>query len=509
MARIPTYENKAQLDPGIISMAARRVEVAGDESGAAIQRGLGAVANGVQSVETHVAQNETSKLAADFATAQAQLTAEWNDTVRKADPNDHELADRFMNERVGPTLDKLGDGLLTTQANEMYTKAVAGLKADMFVKATADQSNLAGAAAVANLDKVKNQLSNLVRDDPTSYQGAQVMAKSVIEGLVQAYGLPREKAIALAADVNGQIAKSAAIGMADRNPDAAKQAIDRGDFSDYIDGTEAKTLSAYADEQSRAQLTAQKSAEAEQKKQNVEAVHAASNQILAGMIQPDGTLKVPVDAPMAAVKLSQMPDADPGEVRSTINMIERVTRDNSEGKNIQTDPHIYEDFSQRMLAPSSDPRALSQREVIAARAAGMMSDRDFSFFTRGIDELHKDPAKRDADRAFNAFLQSQKQAFTQRNFLTGQSDPIGYQKFFQFSQAARAQYEAAYASGNWHDVLDARNPAFLGRLAPHYLQNGKGATPDPVAHISGDGDFAKLPHGAQFVGPDGILRVKP
>lgn len=510
MPQIAQYTNKVALDPSPLSQAAHRIEIAGDETGAAVRQGFGSIAQGVDQVEQHLSQNETSKLAADFATAHAKLTTQWNDMVQKADPNDHQLASRFQDEVVGPTIDKLGDGLMTRGAQDMYQKASAGLKADFFEKTTADQSNLAGAAAVANLDTVKNQLSASARTDPAGWQGLIAMAQTTTDGLVKAYDLPREKAIQLSTSVNGEIAKAAAIGMADRNPTEMKAALARGDFDQYLDGTTQKTLASYADQQERAATTAQRAAEVEQKRKDKEDFDHASNTVLGAMLQPDGSLRVPANAPSAIVKMSQMPGAIPGEMRSLIDMTERVTKDHADGKDLQTDPHVYEDFAQRVLLPTSDPRALSMQEVIAARAAGAVNDHDFSFFKGNIDALKADPAKREADKQFNAFLQSQKVAFTQRNFLTGAQDPVGAQRYFQFSQAARQKYEEAYSKGEWQQTLDAKNPAFLGRLAPQYLGNQKGATPSaPVAKIGGDADFAKLPHGAQFVGPDGVMRVKP
>ena len=44
-------------------------------------------------------QREVSKLNAEFAKAQAELTVEWQETLRTADPTDPEVANRFRQER--------------------------------------------------------------------------------------------------------------------------------------------------------------------------------------------------------------------------------------------------------------------------------------------------------------------------------------------------------------------------------------------------------------------------
>jgi hypothetical protein len=146
----------------------------------------------------------------------------------------------------------MGENLYTSQAQDMFQKASAGLQADMFQKSTADQATLAGNAAIVNLDTVMNQLSQTARIDPSSFKSALAMANLSTEGLVQAYGLPRDKALQMGMTVRSEIAKSAFFGMADKNPTAALAALNSGQFAEYFDGTTAKSMQSYAEEQQHA-----------------------------------------------------------------------------------------------------------------------------------------------------------------------------------------------------------------------------------------------------------------
>ena len=520
MPRIVQYENKENINaeastaaaPGL-SFVARSAEIAGQEKAAAIGQGVRAARQGLDVVEQHVAQSETSKLSADFATAQAELTTQWNETARKADPNDHEVADRFLREVVTPRLEGIGGDLLSPQAQAMYQKASAGLKADLFQKTMADQATLAGNAAIVNLDTVKNQLSQTVRVDPSSFKSAITMANLTTEGLVQAYGLSRDKALQLGMPIREEIAKSAFIGMADKNPAEAMAALNRGEFSDYFDGTTAKTMQNYAEQQQHAALADAKAAEAEQRRQEKDRFDAASAAVSASVIDPQsGDMRIPPDYFKTVASLAQMPQADGGQIRAMISAGHAVMEDQAKGVPVMTDPNVYENFAQRMLLPSTDPNALTARDVYAARTQRHISDHDMNFFLEGMKGLSADPAKREADKQFNFFLSTQKSAFTGTNQFTGFRDPKGDQKYYAFATAARQQYEAAYAKGGdaWKKLLTPGDQSFVGKMAPQFIQNKKGADVTPsVTRIGGDADYAKLPHGAVFVGPDNVQRVKP
>ena len=308
MARIREYTNRESIDTGPLVNAARGAQISGEVIGQSIKQGIGAVQQGIGEVEKHVAQSETSKLMADFATAQAELTTQWRDTAAKADPNDHDVADRFMQEVVAPRLEKMGEGLDTEQGQAMYARAAAGLHADLFQKTAADQSSLAGVAAITNLDTVTNQLSTTVRNDPAGFKSAIAMSNLTIEGLVQNEQLPRDKALELGQKIRAQIAQSAFIGMADQNPDAAKAALANGDFNDYIDGTIAKTLDSYADQRKNAQNADQRAADAALRKQQKDQADAVSSAISASMIDPKtGAVTVPSDYFTNLTKYAQLP----------------------------------------------------------------------------------------------------------------------------------------------------------------------------------------------------------
>lgn len=454
MPRIREYTNTQGLDAGPLASAGGNAAQAGYYQGQNIERGFSDLARTTGEVEQHVAQNETSKLAADFATAQSELTTQWADTARKADPNDHEAANRFMNDVVRPRLEALGDGLMTQQAQSMYQKAAAGLHADLFSKTSADQSQLAGVAAITNLDTIKNQLSNAVRNDPASLPNTLKMADITTEGLVQAYGLPREKALELGQSVREEIAKSAFIGMADANPQAAKAALASGQFSDYFDGTTAKAMASYADEQDRAATSAQRAAEAEQRRQEKDQFNNAQAVISASVVDPEtGDIKISPDYFKTVTQLALMPGADGGAVRAMLSAGQAIVREQAKGIPAVTDPHAYSDFANRMYLGRDEPNQLSVREVDLAKSRGELSDKDYTFFRRVANEQTRSP-KIDAEhKDFNDFLKSMKGYITKSTMLA--TFPQQDQRYYEFQSDARATFDKMRAAGKSVDEAKA------------------------------------------------------
>jgi hypothetical protein len=501
MPRIRTYTNKETIRPDDRVMAAndraagasvslgRAQQESGYYSGQAMSSGIRALAGGVQEVEQHIAQNETGKLAADFATAQAELTTQWNEVAKKADPNDHEAANRFMTEVVRPRLDQMGDGLLTQQGQSLYQKAVAGLHADLFAKTTADQASLAGQAAIVNLDTVKNQLSQTVRNDPSGFKGALAMANITTEGLVSTYNLPRDKALVLGQQVREEIAKSAFIGMADKNPTAARAALAAGEFNDYFDGTTAKTMDSYAEAQMKAETEAQKAAVIETRRQQKEAYQSSSAALSASLVDPQtGDLRVPPDYFKNLIQTAQMPEADSGEIRAAINMGQSIIKEQQVGMKAVTDPQTYVSFRDRMFLGSADKNVLTLRDVYQARSQGQLSDKDFTFFRGAVEAANKGETASPQEKDFNASLKSLKHYISNSNGLV--PDAVGDDRFYQFQSDAAEMAQRMKTQGKSWDEIKAAARA----MVPQYQvptkdgirmtsqQITQGLRPGPTVH---------------------------
>lgn len=464
MPRIKEYSNTQAFDPGALVTAGRVQEVAGYQSGMALERGISEVNQGIKDTEQHIAQTETTKLAADMATAHAELADQWRQAVQKADPNDHELASRFMEKNVKPRLETMGQGLITQQAQDLYTRSSAGLSAELFTRSAADQAGLAGEAAITNLDTTKNQLSNVVRGDPSSLENVQSLANITIDGLVSAYGLPREKAEELGRSVRGEIAKAAAYGAADLNPDAALQSFASGRYDKWLDGTEVKAAAGYAEQQKRAAETAKRAAEVEQRRVEKDNFTTAATGVSTSTIDAEtGEERLPPDYFQNVVKLGKMPGADDGTIRALQSAGERMLK----APILRSDPNVRSDFLSRVGLDKDDLSRLTVQEVDAAYGAGDLNKADHTMMRQSVMDADKDPRRADNMKSFNTAIGGLKRYITKSSALATDAD--GDKRYSEFQREKFTQFQNGLKQNiPANDMLDERSKNYIFRDVQRY-----------------------------------------
>lgn len=493
---------------------ARSVDNAYSEAGHSIGRGVNAVEDKIQE---HMEQQDASAISAQGAKAFTDLTMSLRGKMAEGDPNQADtVATNWRDTDLQPVLDSIGADANTTHGREMAERVRNTLKEEFTKQSIGAASTIGGGAVVQNLEQTKNGLAQAVSNDPSLLSTALAYLHGTLADQLSAHkSLSAEQIARVQEDVGAKAAKDIGIAafqtMAERNPDAAKEALTKGDFAGLFSGSEIGTLNKYADQQTKALEQKEKSQEVAVRRAQDEEFKGTVAKITTAMFQPDGSLLVPPNLPQEIIKLQFMPGASraPGEIKSLISMVKQVNTDNAKGTKAVTDPHTYEDFNNKMLAGT-----LTDRDIYQARADGQMSDKDLTYFRTGIRAIQADPVRKEADKQFNLFLAGQKGAFTHTNLLTG-ADPRGAQNFFQFSQAARAQFDAAYKSGGLaaaQAVLQQNNSGYLGKIAPQYLSNKKGATAQSAPHFTSDAEADKgvagLQSGMPFYGPDGNLHYK-
>lgn len=511
MPNIDTYTAK-QAAPQASSAGSEAFEIEGRhiegayaQAGSALGGGIKAIGN---DINQHMEIQETSSVSAQGAKAFADLSKDLSSTMSTTDPNNaDEAADKWregMEEKIGA----IGDGMSTRAGMEAASRVQNTLRNEFTTQSRAYQSTLSGQAIISNLTQTKNGLAQAVSNNPASLPAAIDYLHGAMQDQLatHSYLAPGEVA-RVQSEFTDQAKKDLGIAafttMAQSNPAAAKEALKTGTFAGLFGGQEIDTLNKYADMQAKAAVEANTAAANAQRRADSDAFKQTTSQMISTTIRPDGSLVIPKDLPQAIIKASLMPGAEMGTVKSMIDMVKQVNKDNANGVKIVSDPATYQMFSTKMLSGE-----LTDADVYAARADKQLSDKDTSYFIRASKDLAADPAKKEAEKQFNAWVSSQKPAFTKAG-LFGVSDPVGMQKYNQFMQAAHTQFEQTYSSkGDWQGMLNAKNDAYLGKLAPQYMQNVKGASIPAPIHVNTVEDAAKLKVGTQFVDPNGVVRTR-
>lgn len=452
MPKIREYNNTQDFSGDPVAGAARSQEQAGYYGGAAIRQGFEGLSEGIKGAEQHIAQNETSKLAADLATAHAELAEQWRDAVQHADPNDHELASRFMEQKVKPRLAGLGDGLITEQAQQAHERASAGLTAELFTKSAADQANLAGEAAIANLDTMKNQYSNVVRNDPTALASVQALTEASVRGMVASHNLPAEAGIKLTNQVLAENAKSAAYGAADINPDAAIKDAQDGKYDKWLDGTQVKGVLDYAEGKKRTDAAAQRAADTEQRRLNSEAAEQFAGNITAKAVDEDtGQERLQPDYFKSANDYRKLP----GAKLSTYNELV------SAGERILNNPltHDAPGVVPGLLGRITSGQAPSRDEILS-HVGRDLSQSSANFI---MDQMKETPQNRTTTQLITQTLTEARETLgVGRKDIFGQLNPLAQRDYSTF--------EAWFLPNLQKQLKAGKDPAqLLNAESPEYM----------------------------------------
>lgn len=488
MPKIETYMAPVKgLEPsnrGIEAeqMAGRRIGAFYHQLGETTGRAINAVGDTLD-------QQYASTVSNNYSQVFANMSQSWNDTAKNADPNDPDTAEKWRQQVLEPELEKFGSDAPTARSSEYANRLRNDLRNHFFDTTVADQSRLAGVAVQHNLDTAYDNFSTAAANDPSMTTAAIRGMNTIIEQQIATHGMTADEAAKARGDLF-QYQKGIAIAgfksAATTNPRAAQQMLDSGQLDNYISGDEKDTLSKYAQTQQHMQEEQTRSDAAEQRRQNEDANKAAASKLIGTMVQPDGSLAVPKNYFQTVAELAAQPDADPGLVRSMIDMGKTITKEQAEGKPAITDPHTYEDFRNRLSLPSADPRALTDRDVIEARADGKLSDKDYTFWKGAVEQMNKDPGYRAAQSQLKDFLRGMKSSVTRSNVLMGTPDPAGDQRFLQFEQRATAEFEQTYrTNGDWRGLLDRSGKNSLWQQAVPYMTDQKGALHDLMQQSTG------------------------
>lgn len=492
MPKLPTYESSMAergLQPSALGVESR--EATGRSISSAFHQIGGIVGDLVDVHEQHQEQQDISSLTNDYAQTFAGLTQSWNQTAAKSDPNDTATAEKWRDNILDPTLEKLGADTSSTGGQKKAAELRNELRMHFVQKTIGDQSTMGGVAVQSNLEGAGNALSQAAYADPSSFGASIKILNGLIDAQIGSHTLDAATGARIRENISGRLSKEIAVsafrGMAERNAPAALEALDSGQFDRYFNGSEAKTLRSYAIEQTKLNNTLIE-------KQNKDDASTELSKIQGQTIAPDGSLTVPKtfygDIAAWQGKWAGKPgtaDMVTTQSRTLIDYGRALTRELSEGTPTVTDPHTYEDFRSRIALGSDDPNGVTDEQVIRARADGKLSDKDFTFFKGAVSTLAKDPALRVAQRDFNTFLKGIKSSITKSNILMGANDPAGDQRYLQFVQNAQAQFDSAYqkGDGSWKQLIDRNHGGSLWFQAKSYMTDQKGAMQNLQNSISG------------------------
>lgn len=440
---------------------------------------------------------EISHGAASFAAVQDNLTKQWNETAKNADPNDPSIAAKFREEVLEPTLEKFGTGFMSEGGQRWAESHVDALRTHLFQKTAADMSTLAAQAVAVNMDKTVNRLASTVRTDPSSLDFALNTATSSIDGIagsspnISATDAAKARTL-LTQDAKEKIVKSAVMGMIEKNPDVDLEKIQKK-YGDYISGPEIQMFARAAKTQARADMLVNKQTEVAQRQLDERAAHAAANKNMTDNVSIDPNTNRPIINPdyfKRALDIAKLPNAPDGLARTLLDWGER--QQNTKQETIISDPTVRSNLLARIGAGD---KPTTEIDILRASADQKLSQRDTTELRNLQQAILKRPDGEAISRDRSTFFKQYAGAIAGVSF-----DPVlGSPKLYAAEMDARRQEEALRAKGLEPNlVYDPRSEYFFGK--PANIERYKGSMdeamrekPSPVGAKAGEPPAFKPP----------------
>ncbi len=456
----------SEVGPDSFAAAARRVNAAYNQVGDALNQTGARIGSTIRDAgqvaldyEDH---REISAGAASAAQLQDNLTQQWNNTIKTADPNDPAVASKFREEVLEPALEKFQSGFNTEGSQRFAEQKIEALRNHFFEKTSADMSTMAGIAVRKNVQDSITHMSNTAITDPSS-------VPALLDGLDHSVGamvdssptLRPSDAASVKAEVSqkmkAEIVKSGAIGAIQKSSDPEKTADEWiKKYPDYINGAEAKALAGNARQQIRAnnydiETSRRRDKEIAQDKSN-----EATNQYLIDIRSQDPRL---ANDPTAKRVLND-PSLTKQDKSNLLNYIDRQNKPETEARLSQ---QTFVGLLRDLRKPDANVDDVMQKAWEARLAdpgkAGSLSQHDFDQFRQEVI-ARKTPEGAALERDRSLFFKQYAGAIAGATYNPAVGDP----KLYNAEMDARRMEGMLRSKGlDPHLAYDPSSEYFLGR----------------------------------------------
>jgi hypothetical protein len=466
MAAIPVYNPLNAIGQGlrIPEGGAGDLGVAARHASAQLRVGGDAVAGTVETYGQHEVQQEN----ADIETAKAGTLDPLTQGINKALANapqgkEHDALNEYLNGQGAELINKIGADASTTEGQQRAASARAELTSYAFRFGHSGVSIISAVNVRNSVNNGANVYAQQAGQGFMSLADARENTRTLVESSIKsapdisAEDAARVRDAVLSSkyhDIDAAVGK----GWAERDPVRLGEAIAKGELPN-LSGEEVDALKDHAVTYNRAQVDF---AQSQQKKQADDLLAQSYSGL---SLDGNGNMILTPQFIQGRDQYAHMPGAEAAKTESSLKLVQQVQRDQIDGKSVVTDPRVYADLTKRLFLPSGDPHALSFADIDEARIHGALSDRDWKMMHESLEDLEKDPVKKDAYGQFSKQTEALKGVITKTNPIAGIFDAGGDQRYAEFLVAAHSRFDAAYKSGQWHKLLDANE---LGKLAVQY-----------------------------------------
>lgn len=499
MPKIATYEAPESIglrptETGINAMAAAARRVQGNyNEAAAAQADTGhAFASSLKTAGEvgvrYLEHREISAGAAAYSTMYANKAREWEEIEKNADPNDPTVAERFVQERLEPDLEKFRSAFLTDRGQQWAESHVASFRQEMFKRTSAGMAALAGKAAEVNVRQTVNALATAVQSDPASLDFALGTIDSATGGLIDSNpNLRGVEAAKLKSELTQrakeQVVKAAAFGFMEKTGGQMPPWVVDQKYAPYMPPGEIKQFQQAAKFYARADKQASEYALTLQKRAEDESLYKEVNALHTDLIPNEGgDLVLPPDYYDRVRAIAKMPGSErhPGVVKQLVENGARIARrtdkpePRAEASNAVMTGLISDIYSGAMT---------SNQPIVDAYINRQITKSDYKF---GMDEFNnkRTPDGQLLGKVQATFIDKVKPSIIKANPLLGKLDPDGSLMMYRMQRDIQRKVTEYRKEGkDPYDLFDPSKPDYLGR--PEALQQYQKSLTQSIADQAG------------------------
>jgi hypothetical protein len=389
-----------------------------------------------------------------------------------------DTASQFNSQYVEPFLKNYISSFTTDAGKEYALRQADELRTHFYMKQQADMATVAGHQVVNDAESNINSMATLAREDPSSTDLALKMYDTHLNAtILNNPNLTGDQAAQVKAEYGQkgkeQIALAHYYGLANRTPQVALDELKAGKYTDILPQNAVEAIQMHANEVIRMQTEGAKAQAEAQLKAEKDQFKAATVGVFRDMFQPDGTLRTSGNTYTAIQQASLMPGADPSEIKSMMEAAQTARKDQIDNVFVASDPHTYQQFTQRMTLPQGAPGALTNNDIYQAVAHHRLSTADARIFMDAREKVDADPDMRNLHSNINKITETLKSTITNSNPLGGTTDPLGDQRYSQFLSGVQQRVTSMTNQGmKAQDIekalLDPRSPTYIGSEAGFY-----------------------------------------
>lgn len=450
----------------------------GTATGRAMQRLGGAVVSVGEVLHKRAEEDEVSSIAAEMSQLHADYAQKYREDFNKADPNDKEFAERFLDD-FQQKAQEVGSKASTRRGQQHFQSLFSQMGSHFQTTAYAGQAELAGTKAKMDFVNTLDASSAALLNDPSSFDVALFNVESTLAEKVASGAIPAVKAEEFRLQSRRELAKSMIMGWAKADPEKARSDLENGKWDGLLDVDLKAQLIGNAKQELNARRADEAFIRESERRALEEAQKATGNKLLAklelqGLLDPKEVINSNLDF---------------HQKEWFIRLAEQKA--NREAKELEeVNPYLVRSLWEKIHLPDGHPDKIIDENDLNQYALNGLDMRYFNILRTEIQGTKTAEGKMILEQR-KRLMETAKKAFTKSVY--GIPDPDGDLRFAKFmSRITEESRELRKQGVTALELYDANHPKSLYKFIDQYRPTAQEVFSSTARHTGTGNDLLKF-----------------